>query len=381
MTNWSSAPWWTAPLPTSVLCATVRPITGSDSVLLTGTGRPFETAPITSPSILQAWQTATELCTDYYGWVLDEIEIQGDEATLVAALLEGRLRVISDGSFKNELRTAAVQLLVKHGGSDRMTIRCQTPGLPHDQSPYRSELIGCGFSPTDAQFDLVSSIQEAILWSSVDWSPQHVYGHLDKSNLFDKLSWWEKRNLEVDGMAVEYRKELEAANHLIAPNPRFFTELAALYVADTKQSCLDPQFIQERVTLPALRLRWRDKGTISAEAKSEIAWDTLGRAMLSLPAGLQRWSTKHCVEWDRRIAAFSAWLDLQLTGPSIKHAILQLLHGVRAPSSPSLRTIPPSVRSAFLAQQVIGYQGLLEGRIALSWLPLQQQHYDKIRCH
>ncbi|CAJ1947422.1 unnamed protein product [Cylindrotheca closterium] len=80
-------------------------------------------------------------------------------------------------------------------------------------------------SPTDAQFDLVSTIWEAILRYSMDWWPQHVYGHLDKSNIFDKLSWWEKRNLENDGMAVEYRKELEAANHLmsIAVNPRFFT--------------------------------------------------------------------------------------------------------------------------------------------------------------
>ncbi|CAJ1945364.1 unnamed protein product [Cylindrotheca closterium] len=458
-----SCPWWTAPLPSDVLRATVRSITGSDRVLLTGTGRASEPSSSSSPSILQAWQTAAELCTDYYGWVPDEIEVHGEEATLADALLEGRLRVISDGSFKNELGTAAVQLLVKHGGCHRIIIQCQTPGLPQDQSPYCSELIGllagimavdwlleqwfptlstgptvqiaCDglsaiemafedrpLSPTDAQFDLVSSIREAILRSSVDWSPQHVYGHLDKLNLFDELSWWEKRNLEVDGMAVKYRKELETANHLIAPNPRFFTELAAMYVADTKQSRLDPQFIQESVTLPALRSRWRDKGTISAEAESEIAWDTIGRAMRSLPAGLQRWSTKHCVgmcgtgkfkvlwgletsaacprrgdfedhlhvprcraalataEWDRCTAAFSAWLDLQLTGPSIKIAILQLLQGVRTPPSFPPRTISSSVRPAFLAQQVIGSQGLLEGRIASSWLPLQQQHYDEIRC-
>ena len=65
-----------------------------------------------------------------------------------------------------------------------------------------------------------------------------MYGHLDKINLFDELSWWEKRNLEVDGMAVEYRKEFEATRHLIAPNPRFFNELAALYVADTNSPVL-----------------------------------------------------------------------------------------------------------------------------------------------
>ncbi|CAJ1939836.1 unnamed protein product [Cylindrotheca closterium] len=341
-----SCPWWTAPLPSDVLRATVCSITGSDRVLLTGTGRASEPSPSNSPSILHAWQTAAKLCTDYYGWVPDEIEVHREEATLADALLEGRLRVISDGSCKNELGTAAVQLLVKYGGFHQIIIRCQTPGLPYDQSPYRSELIGllagimavdwlleqwfptlltcpvriaCDglsaletafedrpLSPTDAQFDLVSSIWEAILRSLVDWSPQHVYGHLDKSNLFDEHSWWEKRNLEVDGMAVEYHKELETANHLIAPNPRFFTELVAMYVADTKQSRLDPQFIQEWVTLPALRSHWRDKGTISAKAESEIAWDTLGLATQSLPAGLQRWSTKHCVGmcghvWHRQI--------------------------------------------------------------------------------
>ncbi|CAJ1938401.1 unnamed protein product [Cylindrotheca closterium] len=230
----SSSPWWTAPLPTDVLCAMVRPITGSDSVLLTGAGCFSETVPNTSPSILQAWQTAAELYTDYYGWVPDKIEIHGDEAILVAALLKGRLCVISDGSFKDELGTAAVQLLVKHGGSDRITIRYQTPGLPQDQSPYRSELIGLmagimaidwllqqwapnlltcprvriacdGLSATEMAFErlptfsYLSSIWEAILRSSVNWSSQPVYGHLDKSNLFDKLSWLEKRNLEVDG--------------------------------------------------------------------------------------------------------------------------------------------------------------------------------------
>ncbi|CAJ1945068.1 unnamed protein product, partial [Cylindrotheca closterium] len=254
-----SCPWWTALLPSDALCATVRSITGSDRVLLTGTGRASELSSSSSPSILHAWQTAAKLCTDYYGWVPDEIEVHGDEATLADALLDGRLRVISDGSFKNKLGTAAVQLLVKHGGCHQTIIRCQTPGLPQDQSPYRSELIGllagimavdwlleqwfpknltgpkvriaCNglsaiemafkdrpLSPTDAKFDLVSSIWEAILRSLVDWAPQHVYGHLNKSNLFDELSWWEKRNLEVDGMAVEYRKELETANHLIAPN-------------------------------------------------------------------------------------------------------------------------------------------------------------------
>ncbi|CAJ1960186.1 unnamed protein product [Cylindrotheca closterium] len=136
----------------------------SDRVLLTGTGRASEPSSSSSPSILHTWQTAAKLCTDYYGWVPDEIEVHGDKATLADALLDGRLRVISDGSFKNELGTAAVQLLVKHGGCHQIIIRCQTPGLPQDQSPYQSELIG-----------LLAGIM-AVDWLLEQWFPNILTG-------------------------------------------------------------------------------------------------------------------------------------------------------------------------------------------------------------
>ncbi|CAJ1951587.1 unnamed protein product [Cylindrotheca closterium] len=277
-----------------------------------GTGRPLEMAPTTSPSILQAWQTAAELCTDYYGWVPDKIEIHDDKATLVAALLEGHLRVISNGSFKNKLGTAALQLLVKHGGSDRITIRCQTLGLPQDQSPYRSEVIGlmasimaiywllqqwapnlltcprariaCDglsaiemtfedrlLSPTDAQFDLVSSIPEAILRSSV--------GKLSSGPLL----------IGCPSMCMAISKSLIYLTNCLGGRKGILKSMEWRFTWQTPNShVLILSFIQECITLPALCLRWRDNGTISAEAKSEIAWDTLGRAMQSLPAGLQR---------------------------------------------------------------------------------------------
>ncbi|CAJ1948760.1 unnamed protein product [Cylindrotheca closterium] len=275
-------------------------------------------------------------------------------------------------------------------------------------------------SPTDAQCDLVSSIREAISRSSVSWSPRHVYGHLDKSKLFGEFTWWEKKNLEVDGMAVDFRKELEAAHQLIPSNPRFFTELAALFVAGTKQSRLSDQFIQECVTLPHLRQQWRNHNVISEEAENLIDWETLGRAMRSLPAGLQRWITKHWVgmcgtgkfkvywglkssaacprcgefkdhlhvprypaasardEWDQRVTAPSLWMDMHLTSPAIKHAILLLLQGVRDPSRHTSCLISWTIRPAFLAQEAIGCQGLLEGRLASLWLSLQQNYFDKI---
>ncbi|CAJ1951475.1 unnamed protein product, partial [Cylindrotheca closterium] len=290
--------------------------------------------------------------TEYVGWTPEEIEIDGDESLLAEALLEDRLCVISDGSYKLGLGTAAVQLLPRKGVTERIIVCCQTPGLPDDQSAYRSELIG-----------LLAGI-------------------------------------------------------LIAPNTRFFTKLAALYIGDVKQSRLNPEHIQELVALPALRKRWHERQTITPEAELETDWTSLARAMSSLPAGVQRRTTKHVVgmcgvgkfkvrwgsadsaacpccgefedhlhvprcmapsasaEWDRRTVTLDQWLDAQVTDPAIKHAILHLLQGVRDPSLPSSWVVPARLCSAFLSQQCIDYQGLLEGRLSVQWAALQEQYLE-----
>ncbi|CAJ1945361.1 unnamed protein product [Cylindrotheca closterium] len=79
-------------------------------------------------------------------------------------------------------------------------------------------------------------------------------------------------------------------------------------------------------------------------------------------------------EWDRRTATLDQWLDAQVADPAIKHAILHLLQGVRDPSLPSSRVVPLHLCSAFLSQQCIGYQGLLEGRLSVQWAALQEQY-------
>ncbi|CAJ1938568.1 unnamed protein product [Cylindrotheca closterium] len=138
--------------------------------------------------------------------------------------------------------------------------------------------------------------------------------------------------------------------------------------------------------------------------------------MRSLPAGVQRWTTKHVVgmcgvgkfkvrwgydtsaacpccgefkdhlhvprcrapsasaEWDRQTVALDLWLDTQVTDPAIKHALLSLLKGVCDPSLPSIRMVPGGLSSAFRSQQRIGYQGLLEGRLSRQWAPLQEEY-------
>ncbi|CAJ1967895.1 unnamed protein product, partial [Cylindrotheca closterium] len=295
------APFWTQPLPADLCQATVHitPLLGT--LALTGIGTaPRQPHRDSKPSLLAAWMTASARVTEYVGWTPEEIEIDGDESLLAAALLEDRL--------------------------------CLT-------------------------------------WSPLSGRHLPALGPLD--------AW-----------AVAYRHQLEASHLVIAPNARFFTELTALYIGDVKQSRLNPEQVQELVALPALRKRWHEGQMITTAAEVETDWISLARAMSSLPAGVQRWTTKHVmgmcgvgkfkvwwgaadsaacpccgefkdhlhvprctapsasVEWERWTASLDQWLDTQVTDPAIKHAILYLLQGVCDPPLPRSRMVP--VRLCFV---------------------------------
>ncbi|CAJ1959901.1 unnamed protein product, partial [Cylindrotheca closterium] len=135
--------FWTKPLPDDVCRVTTQPLHGLEEFVILGVGREHQSPrPVPQPSLFTTWEAASAEVDKYFGWTPEELEIVGDEGRLVEALLSGHLCVISDGSYKRALGTAAVQLLPRQGEKDRVIVWCQTPGLPQDQSAYRSELIG-----------------------------------------------------------------------------------------------------------------------------------------------------------------------------------------------------------------------------------------------
>ena len=274
-------------------------------------------------------------------------------------------------------------------------------------------------SPTQKQFDILSTIHASRELSPIRWRPRHMYGHQD--DFTASLTWWERRNMECDSWAGTFRRSLSQAERLSPPNPRFFQEPAALFVGGVKHAHVDPAFIQEHVALPSLRAHWLNRSTISAEAESEIDWPSLGRAMRSLPPKLQRWTTKHTVgmcgvgkflkiwghethsecplcgahedhlhvprcpdpkalkHWEQCIHDFSIWLDNQLTAREIKHALLAILREVRQPLATfSYRPYSTDIAVAIRSQRCIGCQGLLEGRLSSHWISLQQFRFRSI---
>ena len=305
-------------------------------VKLTGVGKEASQTPPLPPtaSVLKQWQYQMTLCDDHYGWVPDSLTMEGSEQALLLSLVSGTLRIISDGSYKDGIGTAATQL-VTPDGKHVLWVLTRVPGRRKDQSAYRSELTGiyagiqvstwlrdrwgsgylsCHFpliepacdgltalnnsfdkwtlKATTKHFDLLSAIREAVRKAKLTWRPRHVHGHQDKGSPPQKLSWWALQNIECDARAGIYRREIALSGAREAANPRFFTESSSLFIKGVKQPRLNPQDIMDLVTLPPLLHYWEAKQRLSSQAIAEIDWDQMSSIMKRLPSGLQRWTTK-----------------------------------------------------------------------------------------
>ncbi|CAJ1945726.1 unnamed protein product, partial [Cylindrotheca closterium] len=127
---------------------------------------------------------------------------------------------------------------------------------------------------------------EALRVSNISWAEQHVGGHADRTKTWRQMSWWERRNSEVDDIAQGYADELIATNDTIATNPKFFSEPCAIYINNEKVSCLALESVDKAVVLPELMEYWAAKGRL---------WPIVHQAMKSLKPAEQRFITKHTV--------------------------------------------------------------------------------------
>ena len=455
---------WSGPIPTDILRATVANQDITDFVLLTGVGNSVvDEGPQRPTSILDIWQELSDQANRYLGWVPDEVTIHGSEQALFEALLKGELCVVSDGSSKPPLGTAATIVTTKKG-MDRIVTLCQTPGRTEDQCSYRSELCGMfvglmiadwlvrvwhplpfpsisrphvcfgsdGLSalrrafgnfhikPTDHHFDMLSAVREFRRHIRFECSFRHIEAHRDRVVHWANLTWWEQMNCEADILAGDYRESLLLSGVHTSPNPRFFSEPSALFIAGIKQSRLDRGSIHELVALPALRDRWSDLG-LDQQIEDDISWRHIGSAMNSLQSSLQRWTSKNVVgmcgvgkfmklwgyttddrcplcsqpeetaahvpsctderaatEWQHQMEVLDHWFASHRTSPQVASSLFQFLQHIRSPMDDPPSTDDPRFQLAFESQNRIGSLGLLEGRLSRHWLPLQEAYLKEI---
>ena len=296
------------------------------SLRCTGEAEEKEVVP-TPDTIEEIWNNMKMDTT----WAPDQVKVEGNVMVLSEALAKGNLRVVSDGSYKRKLGTAAATLTTQEL-HDSITIVAQVTGLKDDQSAYRSELMGllCGLvgiqwledvyktrgkvtvvcdglsalnhaledhllHPKQPQFDLLSAIRGLRQKISSTIIPSHVKGHQDRYSSWYQLDWWARRNCWMDFHAKAFRRQLERQGKTVAPNPWFAWEPWALYVDGVKQSRLVTKMIAERLARSDIIHYWERKGRFPSGVSDLIDWDSVEKGMKESPPGLQRWVSKHCV--------------------------------------------------------------------------------------
>lgn len=108
-------------------------------VLSTNTERP----PLAAYGIQERVPKYLQNLIDDETILIDEMALPLDNGyELANGIREGAARAVSDGSFKDEYGTAAGILAASINDTDTLLFVNSVPGIPSDQSSYRSELAG-----------------------------------------------------------------------------------------------------------------------------------------------------------------------------------------------------------------------------------------------
>jgi len=174
-------------------------------------------------------------------WAFHELLSSSNGKDIAQAITLSTCVVVSDGSFKDSIGTAAwiITNLAKATLSGSTTV----PGSLHDQGSFWSELSGiystvcmvnhvCQYysvtygtilfgcdglsalqqclqcwwqvSPNTPQHDFICAIQMALAQSPIHWKWQHIWRHQDQSKAASELTLMENLNIQMDANAKQW---------------------------------------------------------------------------------------------------------------------------------------------------------------------------------
>jgi hypothetical protein len=442
-------------LPEPLVRVTVEKIS-SRTVTITGKGQ--ETA---SPITNKLFSTFADVIRQHRktreGWCLEIVRgSTSDLTSIIRALATNSLCIVSDGSYKTGISTAAC-ILTYPGAKRTIQVRCRIPGEAMFQDSYRGELggifaaivvtellrkfsgiltanveIGCDgqealknafdnfpLHPGQSQYDLLSAIHQRRHYSPLTWTYRHVRGHQGLI-IGHHLSWWEELNEDMDRAAKEHWADTHALNRPTAPSLSTFEGWHVLY-QNRKVSRVQVDLLYEAIYTPITEEYWVTRNIIRASSKRRIYWDGIGAASAKLRPSKRRWMVKQTTEiygygkwmkrwkfwnhdrcpscrqhediqhiarcthaganavWESSMATLEAWFNQQETHPGVAHLLLARLNAWRYHQETRFPTpLIPTLKTAYLDQQEIGWFNFLQGRISTSWVTIQSDYYKLI---
>jgi hypothetical protein len=261
-------------------------------------------------------------------WAVRNLIGTDDGGAIAKAITEGTAIAVSDGSFKDAFGTAAL-VIEGPDSTNRLESTLVLPGLPKDQSPYRSELgglfgivvlvhlickvhnitsgsieVGCDgqgaliqaleyagdVDPSCQQFDIIAAIRFWKTKSPIQWRNRHILGHQDDIQAEHELDRWAQLNCEMDLKAKAHWQQQRTQPHVplgIHGEP-WQLELGGEKVCRNFRSS-----IVHHIFGPQAQAYWQGKGRFGEGTADEIDWQAVDDGRKTMDRARQHWQTKH----------------------------------------------------------------------------------------
>ena len=298
------------------------------------------------------------------------VTINEDKRKIVESIQSGTAIAVSDGSYKDDIGTAAMILEAPTG--ERLTVSMCVPGPPQCQDAYRSELagllsilciaellveqfaitdgsieVGCdgqgalhrafrdiGYAtPAGKHFDLLLVIHAKLNKSPLTWKYRHVYGHQDELHK-DHLSLdkWAVRNIEVDILAKLHREWCAQINYVdpvILPGEGWKVQYKGTKIV----SCVSKS-LYKAIHDDIAKEYWQKKMRMSTSLIDSIDWKSQEKALLMKPRPYRHWVSKQATG----MCGVGKWTKIYKTSdhdkcPRCSHPAEDVIHYLKCPSA------------------------------------------------
>jgi hypothetical protein len=253
--------------------------------------------------------------------------IPNDYSPLLHDIRNGDTYMVCDGSFHPTHKCGAAAWIIEGKTSkQQMTGRILSPGVPNEQSAYRSELAGLlagitvlntiakyhNISPTitmhcdcktgvkkafglqpvllhDSSSDLLKAIHYELRNTPIQWWGTHVKGHQDQDTPIHLLDRPSQLNIQADHLAKEFLEDTATLRN----TQEVCTYSWSLKIDDTQVAQDIDRKLYDRVHSNIAKQYCIKKDRISEDTVDSVLWPRLGEALNKMPIVRRHFCSKH----------------------------------------------------------------------------------------
>ena len=281
-------------------------------------------------------------------WALVNVQTPDNGKGIATALSLGPLHAVSDGSYKDDLGSAAWKITTEE--STTWIKGCTTiPGQPFEQCAYRSELGGiystvlllntvcqyyhltsgtvifgcdglgplhCCFhqwqepTPVTPHYDLIKAIRHELQQSPLEWKWRHIYGHQDTAAEEVVLDQWALLNIEMDTAAKAWLRVLQIRGH--HPTSAYIPgEGWNIWSSGHKFTSMSREVFDNKIQKRYSQAYWCQE-TKLGNAFDYIDWNICGDYRKTVSINRRIWMTKWVTGWlpiGKNMSRWKLWMS------------------------------------------------------------------------